>query len=96
MAELAYVCIREHEPVLHMTREKNRVTTVRTPSTTYQPGLVMLATGAWTGLLAETLHLHLPMQPVKGQMLLLESLVAAVHTPFNVGEAVSSRVRTAA
>lgn len=87
VAALLGVEIRENEPVRELQREGSRVTAVRTEQATYHPGLVVVTAGAWSGALAETLGLHLPTRPVKGQMLLADCDVSPVQTPLHAGNA---------
>lgn len=87
VAELAGVRIREHEPVLQLECVGDRVTMVRTASTRFEPGLVVLTAGAWSGELAGSLGMTLPTRPVKGQMILADCRVAPVRTPLFGNEA---------
>jgi glycine oxidase len=87
VAELAGVRIREGEAVLKMVRDGDRITAVRTTTANYRPGVVVLAAGAWSGILAEGLELTLPTRPVKGQLLLAQCRVPPVRTPLHAGEA---------
>jgi glycine oxidase len=86
-AELAGVQVREHQPILHLTREGDRITTVQTAGERYQPGKVVLTAGAWSGDVAASIGLHLPTRPVKGQLLLAECRVSPVRRPLQVGSA---------
>ncbi len=47
--------------------------TVTTASGTFHGGRVLLSAGSWTGDLARSLGLNLPVKPVKGQILLLKT-----------------------
>lgn len=85
VAALLGVEIREHEPVARLERQGERVTAVHTSRGSYHPGIVVVTAGAWSGALAETLGLHLPTRPVKGQMLLADCEVSPVHTPLHAG-----------
>lgn len=77
--------IRAHEPVSRLTCNGERGLTVHTQADSYQPGAVVVTAGAWSGALAETLGLHLPTRPVKGQMLLADCDVSPVRTPLHAG-----------
>jgi glycine oxidase len=87
VAELAGVTIREQEPVVGLERDGDRIGVVRTARAAYRPGLVVLAAGAWSGILADAIHLALPTRPVKGQLLLADCRVSPVQTPLHAGEA---------
>jgi glycine oxidase len=87
VCERAGVTIRENEPVQRVVREGDRITAIHTTSACYWPGLVVLAAGAWSGGLAETLGLDLPTHPVKGQLLQAECRVSPVRTPLHAGSA---------
>jgi glycine oxidase len=88
VAELAGVTVRENDPVQRLVCEGDRVTAVVTATRRYQPGLVVLAAGAWTGGLLDPLGLALPTRPVKGQMLLADCRVSPVRTPLHAEETV--------
>jgi glycine oxidase len=68
------VTVREHSPVvrIHSSGEhiENVVVQNEGAARRYQADRVILCAGAWTGILAEQLDLKLPVEPVKGQMLL--------------------------
>jgi glycine oxidase len=87
VAERAGVCLREGEAVQRLTREGERTTAVETQTGRYQPGVVVLAAGAWSGDIAQSLGLELPTRPVKGQLLLADCRVPPVNTPLFAGEA---------
>src|SRR5439155_18800499 len=52
VAERAGVRLREGEAVQRLTREGERVTAVEAQTGRYQPGVVVLAAGAWSGGIA--------------------------------------------
>src|SRR5262249_39664930 len=87
VAERAGVRLREGEAVLRLTREGERITAVETQADRYQSGVVVLAAGAWSGGIAQSLGLDLPTRPVKGQLLLADCRVPPVSTPLSAGEA---------
>ena len=62
--------IRETCEVRGFLRERERIVGVATTSGEIFGDRVVLAAGAWSGQLLETLGLTLPVQPVKGQMIL--------------------------
>ncbi|MGN2434915.1 glycine oxidase ThiO [Pseudomonas syringae] len=64
------VNIREQCNVSGFVREGSRVSGVSTPSGDVTGDRVILAAGAWSGDLLKTLGLALPVEPVKGQMIL--------------------------
>jgi glycine oxidase len=69
------VAVRAHEPVLELMREGDRVTGVRTTVGTIAAAEVVVAAGAWAGeLVHRSLGLHLPIEPVRGQIALLDGL----------------------
>lgn len=51
--------------------EGDRVTGVETANGVFRAGTVVLAAGAWSGVMARRLGLHLPVFPVKGESLAL-------------------------
>jgi len=63
------------------------IVTVHTLQTSYQPGTVILTTGAWTGLFGEQVGWPLPTRAVKGQLLLADCRVSPVRTPLHAGDA---------
>ncbi|WP_144430950.1 NAD(P)/FAD-dependent oxidoreductase, partial [Pseudomonas syringae pv. coryli] len=67
---LPNVEIREHCEVSGFTREGSRISGVQTPAGDITGDRVILAAGAWRGELLKTLGLELPVEPVKGQMIL--------------------------
>lgn len=59
-------------PMLGIERHSGRCTAVRTGKGTIGCGTVVLATGAWTGELAQRLGLHAPVAPRRGHILVTE------------------------
>jgi glycine oxidase len=86
-AQLAGVDIHEDEPVRQLERREDRIVAVHTLRASYQPGTVILTSGAWTGLLGEQIGLRLPTRPVKGQLLMADCRVPPVRTPMHAGNA---------
>jgi glycine oxidase len=75
------VVLAPHEPTLELVRERDRVTGVRTPTRMIGAAETILAAGAWSGELARrSLGLDLGVEPVRGQMLLLEGKPGALAT----------------
>ncbi len=68
-----------------LVREGQRVTGVQVNGQTLTADAVILATGAWSGHLAETLDLTLPVYPQRGQILHLQGPVEAGHWPIVAG-----------
>lgn len=62
--------LREHCPVTGFIREGERICAVTTAAGEIRAERVVLAAGAWSGELLGTLGLQLPVEPVKGQMIL--------------------------
>jgi glycine oxidase len=56
-------------PVTRFRREGSRVTGVDAGPTRVDAGVTVLAAGAWSGALAATLGISVPVRPAKGQML---------------------------
>jgi glycine oxidase len=86
-AERAGVHIREHEPVRRLERHGARIAVVHTDRGSYQPHTVILAAGAWTGLLGEQIGIDVPTRPVKGQLLMADCRNPPVNTPLHAGNA---------
>ncbi|WP_213875351.1 glycine oxidase ThiO [Pseudomonas sp. dw_358] len=67
---LPNVSIEEHSEVLGFVRDGSRIQGVRTAAGEVLGDSVVLAAGAWSGELLESLGIGLPVEPVKGQMIL--------------------------
>lgn len=87
LSEAAGVVVRESEPVHQLQWDNDRVAGVHTARTVYRPGKVVLAAGAWSGGLLQTIGLALPVRPVKGQMLLADCRLSPVQVPVCAGDA---------
>lgn len=61
--------LRADQRVLRLERTGERIAAVRTARDRLTPGRVVLAAGAWSGALAATAGLELPVEPVKGEIL---------------------------
>ncbi|OLU20768.1 glycine oxidase ThiO [Pseudomonas sp. PA1(2017)] len=69
---LPNVTLREHSPVLQFVRDGARVTGVVTAEGEMLAEQVVVAAGAWSGEVLKGLGLALPVEPVKGQMILFK------------------------
>ncbi|MDI3398213.1 glycine oxidase ThiO [Pseudomonas sp. V88_4] len=67
---LPNVTIHEQCEVSGFVRDGERVVGVQTPTGVIAGDQVVLTAGAWSGELLKTLNLSLPVEPVKGQMIL--------------------------
>ena len=67
---LPNVHIKERCEVLGFAREGSRIVGVRTPQGELRADQVVLTAGAWSGELLQSLSVGLPVEPVKGQMIL--------------------------
>jgi glycine oxidase len=86
-AQLAGADIHEDESVRRLERREDRIVAVHTLQAGYQPGMVILTSGAWTGLLGEQLGVLLPTRAVKGQLIMADCRVSPVRTPLHAGDA---------
>ncbi|MEG9624192.1 glycine oxidase ThiO [Pseudomonas guariconensis] len=66
------VTLREHCSVSGFCQEGGRITGVHTAEGVLVADEVVLSAGAWSGDLLRTLGLELPVEPVKGQMILFK------------------------
>lgn len=65
--------LREQAPVQALLQRQGRVVGVQLAAEVLQADAVVLATGAWSGDLLASLGWQLPVEPVKGQMLLYQA-----------------------
>jgi glycine oxidase len=70
LLKLPNVVLQENCAVTSFIKEGNRVAGVRTSDGDVRAEQVVLSAGAWSGELLKMLGLALPVQPVKGQMIL--------------------------
>ncbi|MDD0974250.1 glycine oxidase ThiO [Pseudomonas fontis] len=69
---LPNVTLREHCEITGFSRTGERITGVQTPEGVIEADQVVLTAGAWSGDLLRLLGLSLPVEPVKGQMILFK------------------------
>lgn len=69
---LPNVTLREHCQISGFVQEGGRITGVQTETGLLAADQVVLSAGAWSGDLLQTLGLHVPVEPVKGQMILFK------------------------
>ncbi len=69
-----------------LLRKGDRVVGVSTAESNLMAGGVLLAAGAWSGQLAATAGLALPVVPVRGQMLCLEGVPRRLHHLLHLKE----------
>lgn len=72
LTQMPNVTLQEHAAVSGFIREGASVVGVRTASGDVRADRVVLTAGAWSGELLATLGLTLPVEPVKGQMILFK------------------------
>lgn len=65
--------LRPGQPALGFETEGGRVTAVRTPDGRLPCGVLVIAAGAWSGGLLDSLGVAAPTPPVKGQIVLLRA-----------------------
>ncbi|UZZ11846.1 glycine oxidase ThiO [Ectopseudomonas mendocina] len=70
LAAMPNVELREHCPVTGFLQEGGQIRGVITSDGEVRAERVVLAAGAWSGEMLRTLGLELPVEPVKGQMIL--------------------------
>ncbi|HYI14073.1 MAG TPA: glycine oxidase ThiO [Thermomicrobiales bacterium] len=68
-ASLRGASIVEHTPITGIVVDRGRATGVRTFDAVIPAGAVVIAAGAWSRMLGESLDFSIPTVPVKGQML---------------------------
>ena len=70
LVQMPNVTLHEHCAVTGFIREGERVCGVRTAAGEIRADQVVVAAGAWSGELLRSLDIALPVEPVKGQMIL--------------------------
>ena len=68
--------VLEGTPVTEVVATGDRIEQVNTAVGSFAAGTVVLSAGAWSGRLAYMLGLYLPVQPIKGQIVALDGLLA--------------------
>ena len=71
--------LRGGEPAVALLRQGDRLVGVQTPSGTTPAETVVVANGAWSCPLVQTLGLTLPVRPMRGQMLAVRTVPRAVN-----------------
>ena len=61
-------------PVLSLLREGDRIRGVRTADGVREADEVVICAGPWSGLFEESLRLHVPVEPIRGQLVELEGV----------------------
>lgn len=84
-AALRGVSFRPGSPVEGLLQDRGRVVGVRGRGFRIEAGVVLLAAGAWSGLIAGVPR-ALEVRPVKGQILALETLPALIRCVLYLGE----------
>ncbi len=70
---------REGVNVDALETERNRVLGVRAAADTMPAGEVVIANGAWAAAWSDVLQVHLPIRPVRGQMIALRTVAAPLR-----------------
>ncbi|MBL8024506.1 MAG: glycine oxidase ThiO [Elusimicrobia bacterium] len=68
-------------PPLELVRDRRRVAGVRTKDDLISCDQVVLAAGAWTSFLLDQLRISLPLEPVKGELMVLAGVPRAFRGP---------------
>lgn len=68
-----------HTPVIDLMMDGDRVTGVRTPTGVIAGGTIVNAAGSWAGLVAPQLQKHIPVRPIRGQMLCLKQSTPSIR-----------------
>jgi glycine oxidase len=77
--------IVEHAAGAEIVFENGRAAGVRTEAGTFPAGAVIVAAGAWTPSLLSPFGVHFPLEPVKGQLLVLQGFPPVLEAPVYVG-----------
>ncbi len=68
------VKITEHQPVRSIETKAEKITAVVTDSARYQSSHVVIAAGAWSKEFEQSLHVSIPVSPIRGQIVLLKTV----------------------
>lgn len=68
-----------HTPVIDLMVEGDRAIGVRTPGGMIAGGIIVNAAGSWAGLVAPQLQKHIPVRPIRGQMLCLKQSTPSIR-----------------
>ena len=71
---------------MDFVRDRRRVAGVRTKDDVISCDKMVLAAGAWTLFLLESLRISLPLEPVKGQLMVLAGVPRAFQGPVYAGQ----------
>ena len=81
------VRIHRETEVLGFEISRGRVVAVQTTRGDFQAEQVILAGGSWSPVIAQDLHINLPIQPAKGYSITFKRPDVCPTTPFSLGEA---------
>jgi glycine oxidase len=70
----------EHQSVQKLVTSGSKIIEVETQERTYGADQFLIATGAWSSALLKPIGLDLPIEPVKGQMLIFEPRPGLIHS----------------
>lgn len=73
-------------PVDGFVREKDRISGVKVNGELFRGDTIVIAAGCWSGALAKELGVHLPIQPSRGQIVLVDTIPLVLrHTIDGLG-----------
>ena len=78
--------LHENTPVTGFIASGGRISRVLTSQVEYEPSQVVLAAGAWSPLVARSLHLDIPVQPARGYSLTMPATRAMPRHALLLGE----------
>jgi glycine/D-amino acid oxidase-like deaminating enzyme len=76
--------IHWNEPIVSFTRDRDRITHVRTPRGSHPTGLVVNAAGPWAASIAELAGVALPVEPLRRQVALTEPMTLPASMPLTI------------
>ena len=62
----------EYQPILDFKKSNEKIISIHTPQQSFMAEHFIVCAGAWTNELLKPLNIHLPIEPVLGQMILLK------------------------